>query len=366
MRLLAAALLLVWSAAAHAQVRKTAPPKQPGVEQRAHTLREAGQLDEAARLYERALRAKPQWAEGWWYLGSIHYEADRWRPARDSFARLVQLEPKSAPGLAMLGLCDYQLGDYEGAQMALGRSRVLGIAANPQIHRVAIYHLGLLENRAGFPEVAIKTMTPLVDTEEQPSESILEAFGLAGLRRFILPAQILDADRPLLRTAGAAQIALAVREWPRAKEILQKLVAEYPNERGVHHLYGMYLLIREPDKAIGEFRRELEIAPNDIGPHLQLAFEFIRQGDYEQGLPHAEKAVAIDPDNFPARNALGRILMGLDRTDEAIAQLEAGVKLAPASPDMYFALGQAYTRAGRHDDAKRVRAEFDRLKKPAR
>ena len=45
----------------------------------------------------------------------------------------------------------------------------------------------------------------------------------------------------------------------------------------------------------------------------------------------------------------------------AIAQLEAGVKLAPDSPPLRFTLASAYRRAGRTADAAREQAEFTRL-----
>lgn len=69
-------------------------------------------------------------------------------------------------------------------------------------------------------------------------------------------------------------------------------------------------------------------------------------------LRHSAK---LDPKNFPARNALGRALLGVDQVNRVVAQPEYGIKLAPESPDMQFALSQAYPRAGRMQDAERAR-----------
>jgi predicted Zn-dependent protease len=80
-------------------------------------------------------------------------------------------------------------------------------------------------------------------------------------------------------------------------------------------------------------------------------------------LPFAEQAVQHDPTSFPARNALGRLLLELEQTDRAIKELETGVKLAPDSPEMRFALARAYSRAGRKNEATKERAEFMRLDK---
>jgi Flp pilus assembly protein TadD len=64
---------------------------------------------------------------------------------------------------------------------------------------------------------------------------------------------------------------------------------------------------------------------------------------------------------FPARNVLGRILLQLGQIDRAIKELEEGARLAPTSPEMHYALGRAYRRAGREEDAKRETALFQKL-----
>src|SRR5690242_12024839 len=62
---------------------------------------------QAAGLYTRALALRPSWQEGWWALGSLQYEKDRYPQCRDAFRRLTVLEVKSGPAFAMLGLCEF-------------------------------------------------------------------------------------------------------------------------------------------------------------------------------------------------------------------------------------------------------------------
>ena len=69
---------------------------------------------------------------------------------------------------------------------------------------------------------------------------------------------------------------------------------------------------------------------------------------------------------FPAHKALGQALLDTGDVDGAIKELLIGIKLAPDSPGLHFALARAYQRAGRNEDAAREREEFTRLDRLAR
>jgi predicted Zn-dependent protease len=94
-----------------------------------------------------------------------------------------------------------------------------------------------------------------------------------------------------------------------------------------------------------------------------MAFEYLKRNEYETALPLAEKAAQLAPNLYPARNALGRLLLELGQVERAVRELEEGARLAPSVPEMHYALARAYTRAGRRQDAARARETFQRLEK---
>src|ERR1700691_2404430 len=53
----------------------------------ATAAREAGRADEAIRAYRRAEEINPTWEEGWWYLGTLLYDADRYSEAIPAFQK---------------------------------------------------------------------------------------------------------------------------------------------------------------------------------------------------------------------------------------------------------------------------------------
>jgi tetratricopeptide (TPR) repeat protein len=332
------------------------------IAKRAAEARDANRVDEAVALYRQSLKSRPSWAEGWWYLGTLLYDLERHAEARDALQRLAALKPEGGPTWALIGLCEYKLRDYQQALVHLMRARVLGLGGNEQVAFVANYHTALLLTRFEQFEGAFEILSILAKGHPA-NPAIIEAFGTNLLRLPFLPPELPPEKRELVLRMGRAADHFVSNRVDESRREFEDLIRDYPKTPNVHYAYGMFLLRDTPDAAMEEFRRELEISPKHIPSLLQLAFEYLKRGEYAAGLTFAEQAVQYDPNSFPARNALGRLLLELAQTDRAVKELETGVKLAPESPEMRFALARAYSRAGRKNEASRERAEFIRLDK---
>ena len=379
--LAAVGLLLALSVPAHAQparrpaakrqtTEKTKPSTQTAqanaefdrIAKRADEAREALRLGEALELYVKALQTRPNWAEGWWYAGTILYDNDRYAEARDAFRNLVALETKRAHAWAMLGLCEFQTREYDRAVTSLQRGRSLGLADNREIESVARYHTALLYIRFEQFEVAFEILSEFV-REGRESPKIIEAFGLAMMRLPFLPNEVPPDKREQSLIAGRAGFDMAAHRRDEARKAFADLLARYPDSPNVHYVHGVFLLNQDSDAALEEFRRELKISPTHVPAMLQMAFEYLKRDEHETALPLAEKSAQLAPKLYPARNALGRVLLELGQVERSIKELEEGARLAPNVPEMHYALARAYTRAGRKQDAARARATFQRLEK---
>jgi tetratricopeptide (TPR) repeat protein len=326
----------------------------------ANQAREAGRVDEAITVYQQALRLRPTWDEGWFYLGTLYYSVDRYQEALEAFRRLLTRQPRHGPTLAFLGLCEFELRDYERALNDLQMARSLGLGDNRLLISVAHYDLGILLNRFGRYEDAFEVLQRFA--REHPEDaSVLQAFGLSVLLMPYLPSEIPPDKYDVVLLAGRAAFKTVVGQSEEASRLYEQLVSRYPETPNVHYAYGAFLLDRQPDKALEEFRRELQISPSHIFAKLQIALGYIRQGQYEAGLPWARQAVELAPNSFLAREAMGRALLGTGKVEHAIQQLEEGTRLEPDYPQLHFQLARAYRQVGRNDDAARENAEFSRL-----
>ena len=69
----------------------------------------------------------------------------------------------------------------------------------------------------------------------------------------------------------------------------------YPNEPGVHFLYGAYLVQLHPNEAMPEFERELQISPSHVLARIRLADQLITQRDFDRALALAQQAIKLEP-----------------------------------------------------------------------
>lgn len=331
----------------------------------ARSAQQAGRSSEAVDLYRRALALRGDWDEGWWSLGSLHYESGRGSEALLAFTRFVELKPQSGPGWTLRGLSTFLAGDHQAAIPDLEKGLELGLGGNAELVRAGRYQLALAFVKTAQFERAVAPLTVLARTSPE-APWLVDGIGLMLLRTAALPSEVAAPKRELVRAAGhAGYLHLALRSEDAAKAYAA-LVAAYPKEPWVHYAYGVFQLRSDSEAALGELRRELEVQPDNVMANLEIAFELIVRGEYAQALPFADRAAQLAPGLFAARNARGRVLIELGQLEPGILELEEAVRLAPESPEVHFSLARAYTKADRAEDAARERAVFAELDRARR
>lgn len=340
-------------------------PLSPGfdaIAKQAASARAENRAIEAIHLYREGVKLKPDWSEGWWYLGTLLYEQDQFAAARDAFRNVTKTDPNGGPAWAMLGLCEYQTREYQAALAHLQEGLRSGLGDNSSLTHVARYHRAIILTHLSEFESALQTFVLLAaDNVEDPR--VMPASGMAALRMPLLPSELPVEKRLLVMEVGRAVVDTAARRAAEARQEWEAIVAKYGDQPNIHYLYGGFLLLSEPDAAIKEWQRELEITPKHVPARLQLAYEYLKRGDAVAAQPYAEQAAALEPDSFVVHNALGRTLVESGDLKRGIAEIEKACQMAPESPENHVALASAYSKAGRRADAAREREIFLKLKK---
>lgn len=342
-----------------------APPDSPAftaLAAKAQAAREAGNPDEALRLYSEALRLKPVWAEGWWFTGTIQYEADRYVEGRDAFRHVLSNAPQMATAWGMLGLCEFQTRQYVEALAHLQRANNLGLGGHDEIRDIVDYHRALLFTREGDFEQAMGLIA-LAIVRGKDNPLLVEAMGIAALRKPVLPSELPPREREIVMDVGRALCDGSARRFADATTEFDAILKKYPDTPQLHYLDGLVQITSDPDKSLDQFKAELTISPRHSEALYSIAREYDKRSDFAAALPYAKRAVEVNPKFAPAHALWGKVLVdsGSD-VPLGIAELEASIKMSPENPQNHYLLAMAYAKAKRPSDAARERAEFIRLR----
>ncbi len=347
--------------------QKAPDPASPAFDRASKAATDARAQNRAAdaiKLYRQALSLRPSWTEGWWFLGELLYDENQYPEARDSLRRLIALDRTSGPGFALLGLCEFETKEYDQSLNHIYQARIIGLGEDPQIRRVVLFHEMLLLTRLGEYETATQVLINVVK-DGGAGAAVIEAAGIAGLRRPIFPEELPPGDKDLIERAGRAVCAMALRDPTAAQNYFAELVAAYPKEPNVHYLYGSFLSAADRDAGLREYQKELELNPKHTEALATIALEYEARGDLDTAISYARRSVEADGRFFGAHAVLGKLLATAGQAQEAIKELEIARQQAPDSPQVHFSLATAYSLAGRKAEAVQERAEFSRLRKLA-
>jgi tetratricopeptide (TPR) repeat protein len=337
------------------------PANFDSLAKQAAEARDSDQLDRAAALYKQALALRPQWSEGWWSLATLEYDRNNYTAAAGAFRRLLVLAPKNGTAHAMLGLCEFELGQDDNALKHIEEAQTLGVTNDTQLRRVVVYHQGLLLLRKDKFEGARDSLGQLCSQGLQDN-SITRAMGMAALRiGGKNPPPENSPGATVVQRVGHAACTAAAKKYDEPRREFAALVAEFPYYPNIHYAYGRFLAdSNDAPAAVEQFKLEIKNNPADITSRLQIAATLYKV-DSAAAVPYAQEAVKLDAHSAFAHYLLGLLLLDTDDYLKAIPNLEIAAKAFPRDAKIFFALGSAYSRAGRKEEAARARATFQRL-----
>ena len=250
-----------------------------------------------------------------------------------------------------------QKQDYAGAEPLL-RKVVQDDAAN----YVAWFELGFVENGLGKRDDSIAAYRKSVAAKPDVFESNLN-----------LGLQLAKTGQP-----DAEGYLLAATQLKPTSHVAEGQARAWLS-------LGHVLEATKPDEAVAAYRQAAGLQPKDQEPHLSAGLLLEKHGkfadaehEYKQALalgpssdamtglaniymrghrlPEAEaelrKLIAAKPDEGGAYIQLGRVLAAEGKNDDAIAELQAGAKLAPADVSLQRDLADLYMTAKKYDQAE--------------
>jgi Tfp pilus assembly protein PilF len=116
-------------------------------------------------------------------------------------------------------------------------------------------------------------------------------------------------------------------------------------------------------RAVDYYERALAVDEKLIVAHYLLADAIQKETspDLARVESHLLRAVSLDQSFAPARLALGKLYLRLNRLEDAASQLERVIALNPNLAEAHYQLGRVYTRLKRNAEAQAALTTFKRL-----
>ncbi len=168
---------------------------------------------------------------------------------------------------------------------------------------------------------------------------------------------------------GEAQLALARVslyhwDWPAAEKEYRKALELNPNDAMAHGWYGEYLeAMARNEEAIVELRRAIALDPLNSNHVTHLGSVFYHARQYDQGIREFQKALGLEPDMIYAHQALGWVYEQKKMYREAIAEQEKGVNLTNRDAFAVASLGMVLGESGRKREARKLLEELQERSK---
>lgn len=311
-------------------------------------LRDSGEVERAAALYQRGAQGGPPMDTTYRKrLVDLHLRSNRTKEAADLLEALLQANPNDEESLAARASLRAASGRTAEIDSAISDFLRL-IAAHPKavLHR---YHLaGALrmrgrdnDARAQLLKVLESDPNHLPSLEEMAAISIQRASAKEALS-YASRALALNPRTPRTRLVYSAALALLGRSAEARQEINQ-LITEYPTLREAHLQRALInIQDRRFQEAESIYRQYYKPGMNDpriLRGLIELGFA---SGRPEQVLQSLQQEVKLRPDSAEMRMMLATTAARMNKATIAIEHFQWLKQNMPPSPNVEMAIGMAY------------------------
>ena len=163
-------------------------------------------------------------------------------------------------------------------------------------------------------------------------------------------------------------------DWKNDLTLWTKVLKAYPQSSVAHFFLGKeYARLGDEDKTIFSYQKALENVPQEntlamTGDpamiHNEIGAFYLREKNYPLAESEFKKALAVNPDFFPAINNLGIIYASQGKNEEAILEFKKAIALNPNFPEPYLNLMKIYLKKGMYEEIKDLARKMESLKRP--
>ena len=148
------------------------------------------------------------------------------------------------------------------------------------------------------------------------------------------------------------------------KELLDQLVAAYPNDERAHfNMGGYHFAQQDMPKAIEHYKKATELAPTYSTAFNILGYAYRQNADYANSETAFKKYIELIPNDPNPYDSYAELLLKMGRFDESITQYRKALAIDPNFINSHQGIASALMYQGKADEAA---AELQKISDKAR
>jgi tetratricopeptide (TPR) repeat protein len=303
-----------------------------------HVYKGKGPVEKSVASFERAQQLGPDDVATMVWLGDAYLSAGDGDRADQLFAKVIQSQPSLAAARFGEGRAALAKREYQRAVDQLTEA----LAREPQSSSIH-YPLAMAYRGLGDVKNSEAQLAQQGKTEPRPPDPLMRE--IDGL---------LQSPQAYNLRGGAE---LEAGHWQAAAEQFRRGLELDPNEPSLRQRFGTALYqMGDKQGAAQQFEQVLRTTPDYARAHFSLGVLLNDAGQYPDAIDHFRAALKSDPKYVEAHIQLAGVLARSGRPGEAVVQYTEALDASPTNSDAAFGRAMAFLRLRRYADAREALA----------
>jgi len=328
----------------------------------------AGRYAEAEKAFEKLRQLEPGTAEVHANLGLIYFEEHKFEVAVPVLRQALKLKPTLAKSADLLAMSLSEIGHYDEA--VPGLDKCLRKSGDQKIRRLCGLELQRAYTGLKKDSKAVETAIELNRLFPDDPEILYQTGKVYGNFAFLTMEKLAQvAPTSVWRHLAAAEAHESQGAYSQAIQEYGDVLRTEPDRPAIHYRIGRTLMSRfwqnqsQEDVAAAqkEFEEELRLHPDNANAAYELGEMRRKSKQNDEAQRYFEKAIEDYP-NFPeAQLGLAAVLLEKNEPEKALPHAQRAVAVDPGNEVCWYRLAKIQRSLGNIPEQENALAQYRRL-----
>ena len=328
----------------------------------------AGKYAEAEKAFEQLRKLEPTVAEVHANLGLIYFQERKFEQAVPALRQALKLKPTLAKSDNLLSMSLSEIGRYNEA--VPGLDKCLHHSPDLEIQRMCGLELQRAYTGLKQDDKAVEVAMQLNRLFPNDPEILYQTGKIYGNFAFLTMEKLAQvAPTSVWKHLAAAEAHESQGSYDQAIPEYNEVLRLEPQRPGIHYRIGRSLVGRYWQRHSGddlvaaekEFEQALQMDPANANSAYELGEMRRKANQFDQAQQYFEQALQHYPDFPEAQLGLAAVLLAKKLPEQALSHAQRAVAIDPDNEVGWYRLAQIQKQLGNSPEQEKALAEYRRL-----